>query len=426
MSFFTNFPLAVYKFGDENSFTLIQNISAYINIIDELRDDLSYYTTEFIQDYDRPDSFSFKLYDTTDFYWTFYYLNDDIRESGWPLPQNDLLPKAKLDYPHRTITTTGDISKTFLPGHTVTGSLSGTIGTVVKRYMDLGQIIVEPFSKVLSITLDNAGSGYLSAPTVTITTRSGDIGANASGVAQFSNNTITSIQVIPPVFNSATRINALLPVNAGSFEIGKEYKIVTTADDDGGATTDFALVGLLPEISTTVFTATGVGTGTGTAVQTEAQADISSLISGFIGASKGDLYRDPPKVVISEPNLAGGVQATATAVINISNNFNAGEIITPSINGVAQTADIVIVESEVAQFNSVHHYENAAGDFVDIGLAPSGTGTGAFPSLSGKTPVTYFERVTNKNDSLREINVLKPNIAAQVKTEFNKLLLSTG
>ena len=217
-----------------------------------------------------------------------------------------------------------------------------------------------------------------------------------------------------------------MPVNAGSFEIGKEYKIVTTADDDGGATTDFALVGLLPEISTTVFTATGVGTGTGTAVQTEAQADISSLISGFIGASKGDLYRDPPKVVISEPNLAGGVQATATAVINISNNFNAGEIITPSINGVAQTADIVIVESEVAQFNSVHHYENAAGDFVDIGLAPSGTGTGAFPSLSGKTPVTYFERVTNKNDSLREINVLKPNIAAQVKTEFNKLLLSTG
>tara|TARA_R100000541_G_scaffold3981_1_gene11249 strand:+ start:725 stop:1486 length:762 start_codon:yes stop_codon:yes gene_type:complete len=253
MSFFRNFPLAAYKFGDEENFSLFQNISAYVNIIDELRDDLSYYTTEFVQDYDRPDSFSYKLYGTTEFYWTFYYLNDDIRESGWPLPQQDLLPKAKLDYPHRTITTTAEISKTFLPGHTCTGSLSGSTGIVVKRYMDLGQIIVES-----------------------------------------------------------------------------------------------------------------------------------------------------------------------------PDNFNAGETITPSINGVAQVADVAIVKSEVAQFNSVHHYENAAGDFVDIGLAPSGTGTGNFPTVSSFTPVTYFERITAKNDALREINVLKPNIAAQVKTEFNKLLRSTG
>ena len=141
--FFQNFPLVEYNFGNEVDPALFQNISAYIKVIDDIADDIAFYTTVHIQDYDRPDSFSYKLYGTTEFYWTFYYLNDDLRESGWPLPQQDLLPKAKLDYPNRTITTTGNISKTFLPGHTVTGAISGSTGTVIKRYLDLGQLIID-------------------------------------------------------------------------------------------------------------------------------------------------------------------------------------------------------------------------------------------------------------------------------------------
>ena len=423
-SFFRNFPLVGYNFGNEVDPALFQNISAYIKVIDDLKDDIAFYTTVHIQDYDRPDSFSYKLYETTEFYWTFYYLNDDIRESGWPLPQQDLLPKAKVDYPHRAVTTTGNISKTFLPGHTVTGALSGTIGTVIKRYLDLGQIIIEPFSQVLSISLDNAGSGYTSAPTVTVTTISGDTGTGATGAAQFSNGVITSIQVVPPVFDAALRANALLPRTAGNFEIGKEYIIISaTEEGNAGAATDFTLIGATDSNVDTIFTATGVGTGTGSASQTEAQADRSALTSGFIGASRGDLYRVAPRVTISAPNTTGGVQATATAVINTSNNFAAGENITPSINGVAQTADFVVVKSEVEQYNSVHHYEDASKNYVDIGLVPSGIGTADYPSLSLKTPITYFDRILAKNDSLREIKCLKPDVAVQVKSEFNKLLL---
>ena len=368
-NFFANFPLIGYNFGNETNPALFQDISAYIKIIDDLRDDIAFYTTVHIQDYDRPDNFSYKLYGTTEFYWTFYYLNDDLRESGWPLPQQDLLPKAKVDYPHRAVTTTGNISKTFLPGHTVTGAISGTTGTVIKRYLDLGQIIIEPFSIVESITLDKAGSGYLTAPTVTITTISDDGGSGAAGVAQFSNGVITSIQVIPPVFDANVRALAI--------EQGK----------------------------------------------TDAEADIASLTSGFIGASKGDFYRVAPRVTISAPDVAGGVQAIATAVIATDTNFVADENITPAINGVTQTADFVIVKSEVEQYNSVHHYENASKEYVDIGLVPTGTGTGAFPSLSLKTPITYFDRILAKNDSLREINCLKPDVAVQIKSEFNKLLL---
>ena len=248
--FFQNFPLVSYNFGTEVDPAVFQNISAYIKIIDELKDNIAFYTTVHIQDYDRPDNFSYKLYGTTEFYWTFYYLNDDVRESGWPIPQQDLLPKAKLDYPHQTVLTTADISKTFLPGHTVKGASSGSTGTVIKRYLDLGQIII-----------------------------------------------------------------------------------------------------------------------------------------------------DSP------------------------NNFDAGENITPAINGVEQTADFIVVTSNVEQYNSVHHYEDASKDYVDLGLVPSGNGTASYPSLALKTPVTYFDRILAKNDSLKEIKVLKPEVAAQIKTEFNKLLL---
>jgi hypothetical protein len=145
-NFFKNFPLTLYKFGDEPNPTLFQNISAYISIIADLKDNVVFHTTEYIGDYDRPDSLSYKLYNTTEFYWTFYYLNDDIAESGWPLSQQDLLDRAKKDYPNWTITTEDDIADKFVEGDTVEGLSSAARGTVIKRYLDLGQIIVKPES----------------------------------------------------------------------------------------------------------------------------------------------------------------------------------------------------------------------------------------------------------------------------------------
>ena len=161
-SFFQNFPLVGYNFGTETTPALFQDISAYIKIIDDIKDDIAFYSTVHIQDYDRPDSFSYKLYGTTEFYWTFYYLNDDLRESGWPLPQQDLLPKAKIDYPHQTIVTTADISSIFLPGQTALGLGTGNAsGIVVKRYLDLGQVVVEgeiAFSSTETMTSSGGAS----------------------------------------------------------------------------------------------------------------------------------------------------------------------------------------------------------------------------------------------------------------------------
>lgn len=148
-NFFQNFPIVPYKFGDETSITPFQNISANNYIIDQVVDDTTFYTIFTIEDGDRPDVLSYKLYGTVDYYWTFYFLNEDIRESGWPMSNLDVFEKAKVHYPHRVITTKaalgqdGDISDIFLVGDRVRGVTSSTVtGTVIRRNLDMGQIVI--------------------------------------------------------------------------------------------------------------------------------------------------------------------------------------------------------------------------------------------------------------------------------------------
>lgn len=163
-SYFQNFPIVPYLFGNELSVTPFQNISAYNHIIDLVKDDVTFYTDMFIEDGDRPDVLSYKLYGTVEYYWTFFFLNDDIRESGWPLSNLDVYERAKQHYPHRVITTKaalgqdGDISNIFLPGDRVRGvSNSQITGTVIRRNLDMGQIVVNTTDNYLSEVVHGTG-----------------------------------------------------------------------------------------------------------------------------------------------------------------------------------------------------------------------------------------------------------------------------
>jgi hypothetical protein len=140
--YFESFPLLSYNFGDNENPSLFQNLTSYVDIVDGVKDDIAFYEKMTIEEYERPDTLSFKLYGTTDYYWTFFLLNDDLKRSGWPLSNRDLLIKAKTDYPNQVITTEDTINNIFLPNDNVIGLVSGSTGTVVKRYLDLGQIVI--------------------------------------------------------------------------------------------------------------------------------------------------------------------------------------------------------------------------------------------------------------------------------------------
>ena len=62
MAYFYNFPNVAYKFCNEESITAFQDISAYVDIIDQIKDDVNFYQFYNVLDGDRPDIVSFKLY----------------------------------------------------------------------------------------------------------------------------------------------------------------------------------------------------------------------------------------------------------------------------------------------------------------------------------------------------------------------------
>jgi len=143
MSYFRSFPFVAYNFGDVKEVNAFTEISRYATIVEELRDDAAFYREYTILDGDRPDNLSQKLYGTPDYYWTFFLLNDNLKEQGWPLTNTEIVEQAKTDYPNTTLSTTDDLTGIFKVGQQVQGLSTGATGTIIKRRLNFGQLIVK-------------------------------------------------------------------------------------------------------------------------------------------------------------------------------------------------------------------------------------------------------------------------------------------
>jgi len=142
-NYFKNFGFAEYKFGDNTDTDLVQNITKYVDLIDQIRNNISFTEKYNILSGDRPDVVSHKLYGTMDYYWTFYLMNEHVRLSGWPLNNDEILDQVKSKYPNRVLTTTSEIGALFPVGQVIEGQSSSAIGEIVKRNLDLGQLFVK-------------------------------------------------------------------------------------------------------------------------------------------------------------------------------------------------------------------------------------------------------------------------------------------
>lgn len=143
MSYFKQFPWTIYRFGNEDTFSRIQNLSAYVDIIDDIKDDVNFYREYSIIDGDRPDNVAQRLYNNPELHWTLFLLNDHIRSQGWPLSDAEVRSKAQTEYPNQVLTTAEDISSKLLVGQTAFGAVSGSSGTILRRRLDFGQIVVQ-------------------------------------------------------------------------------------------------------------------------------------------------------------------------------------------------------------------------------------------------------------------------------------------
>jgi hypothetical protein len=162
--YFRDFPKIDYRFGDEQLPDRFSNISLYVEIIDEIKNNSSFYTNYYIKEFERPDQLSMKMYGTTNYHWTLFLLNDHIRERGWPLTNREIIDKAAKDYKYNVLTTRSPIYDKFKNGQTISGNSSGATGTIANRHLDLGQLV-----------LSSSSGTFINGETVSSTNASGEI-----------------------------------------------------------------------------------------------------------------------------------------------------------------------------------------------------------------------------------------------------------
>lgn len=165
MAYFKDFPKELYRFANGDK-AVMQNLAVYIDIVDQLKENSSFYQNYFIQDGDRPDNVAHRLYKNSSLYWTFFIMNDDLRGQGWPLSKRAIVDKAMEDFPNITLETRDDIDM-FSKGMTVE-SASGASGKIVRTDTSLGQVIIESTSE-LQFGPDDVITDYSGVVTQTAT-----------------------------------------------------------------------------------------------------------------------------------------------------------------------------------------------------------------------------------------------------------------
>ena len=100
MAFFKKFPKIKYDFNREGVVNNIVDIFRQVRPLQNFVDDFSSYRYYEIQDGERPDIVSKRLYDNPDYYWTFFIINDFLHDglSSWPMTQQDLDEYIEKEY----------------------------------------------------------------------------------------------------------------------------------------------------------------------------------------------------------------------------------------------------------------------------------------------------------------------------------------
>jgi hypothetical protein len=105
MSFFKNFPTRQFNLNETGELINVKDIFRHVDVDDLAIDPFTSYTYYEIASGERPDVVSQKLYGTTDFYWTFFIVNDFLKEGlgAWPKSEQELERYIAEQYDNHSI-----------------------------------------------------------------------------------------------------------------------------------------------------------------------------------------------------------------------------------------------------------------------------------------------------------------------------------
>ena len=210
--------------------------------------------------------------------------------------------------------------------------------TVKRNVQEAGGIFPEATAvlsggAITAINLSSNGSGYTSAPTVSITSASGDTGTGASATAVLSGSAVSSVNILsggtgytnPTVSitgGSGTGASATANVSGGI--------ITSITIDDGGS-------GYLTVPSISVSDPTGSGFNGTVIIGT-------STVTGITIVSGGSGYKKVPTVTLTG---GGAVSQAVPGTVTIGPSSIAGVIVTQAGTGLSAAPAVVIGEPPV-------------------------------------------------------------------------------
>ena len=160
MPFFNQFPKLMYDFNRTGTSQQMVNIFRSVRPQSSLLNDPTLYKKFTIHDGMRPDILSEKLYGTTDYYWTFFIINDFLHDGlqAWPMSEeamNEYIEKnysgVALQFTPNMVTIDSDgtsVTKNSIAGKLELGAFvyglsSGAIGRIIRKDVDLNIIVLD-------------------------------------------------------------------------------------------------------------------------------------------------------------------------------------------------------------------------------------------------------------------------------------------
>ena len=160
MSFFKQFPKVEYDFNRTGIKQNMVNLFRSVRALPTFLDNYTGYKFYRIKNGERPDIVSRRLYGTSQYYWTFFVINDFLHDGyrAWPMSEEDLFAHIQKEYEGYVIETNpvivrdtdglitehrNSLSGRFQLGETITGATSNASGTLTKKIADLSQIVIQ-------------------------------------------------------------------------------------------------------------------------------------------------------------------------------------------------------------------------------------------------------------------------------------------
>ena len=100
MGYFNSFSTIDYDINGDGVFDNILNLSSSVKISSTLINNATFYDLININDGERPEQLSYRLYGSTEYYWTFLLINDNINNiwNDWPKSSNQLVEYCEHKY----------------------------------------------------------------------------------------------------------------------------------------------------------------------------------------------------------------------------------------------------------------------------------------------------------------------------------------